>query len=282
LVVLADPTQLQQILLNLCVNARDAMRGGGCLTLKVESQIVDEDLARGNPGSIVGPHVVLSVRDSGTGIAPKDLERIFDPFFTTKEMDHGTGLGLSSVLGIVQGYGGFIQVNSALGSGTEFKVWLRQHLGTAVAEAGPSARPQSGGRQSDKASLVVLVDDEVAVLDVLGASVSRLGYRVLLLSDSRAALEHLESRLDEVGVLVTDLAMPGLDGVRFVEQVRLRRPDLPVVVMTAVLHPNQRTRLAALGVSECLLKPFQAADLMNSVERALARRSKDLRSEVSA
>lgn len=281
LVVLADPTQLQQILLNLCVNARDAMRGGGSMTLRLESQIVDEALSLSNPGSSTGPHVVISVRDSGTGIEPKDLERIFDPFFTTKEMEHGTGLGLSSVLGIVQGYGGFIQVNSTLGLGTEFKVYLRQHLGRAVAEAQPSARPQSGPRQVEKGPLVVVVDDEEAVLDVLGASVGRLGYRVLLINDSTAALSELAERLDEIGVLVTDLAMPGLDGLRFVEELKRRRADLPIVVMTAVLQPSQRSSLAALDVRECLLKPFQAAEFMGSVERALAS-PRNQRSEVSA
>lgn len=270
LVVLADPTHLQQILLNLCVNARDAMRGGGYLTLRLESQDVDETLARGNPGSAPGPHVVLTVRDSGTGIEPQDLEQIFDPFFTTKEMEHGTGLGLSSVLGIVQSYGGFVQVNSVLGVGTEFKVWLRQHLGEAVPERNGSLRANSRRQAAGKAPLVVLVDDEPAVLDVLGASVGRLGYRVLLISDGDSALEQIEARLDDVSVLVTDLAMPGLDGARLVEELRRRRSDLPVVVMTAVLPPDKRARLGDLGVTEYLIKPFQVAALLGSVERALA------------
>jgi CheY-like chemotaxis protein len=225
---------------------------------------------------------VLTVRDSGTGIDPKALEQIFDPFFTTKEVEHGTGLGLSSVLGIVQSYGGFIQVNSTLGLGTEFKVWLRRHLGEAVPEAGRSARPASGVRHADTGPLVVFVDDEAAVLEVLGASVGRLGYRVLLIQDSISAVEQLEARLDEVGILVTDLAMPGLDGMRLVEELKRRRADLPIVVMTAVLPPRQRASLAALGVTECLIKPFQAGELMSSVERALAARSPQLRSGAQA
>jgi two-component system, cell cycle sensor histidine kinase and response regulator CckA len=283
LVVLADPTQLQQILLNLCVNARDAMREGGSLTLRLESQVVDDALARDNPGSAPGPHVVLSVRDSGTGIDPKDLEQIFDPFFTTKEMEHGTGLGLSSVLGIVQSYGGFVQVNSTLGWGTEFKVWLRQHQGEAVSERGPSAQRANSVRHPvGRAPLVVFVDDEPAVLDVLGATVGRLGYRVLLVNDATQALELLEGKLDDVGVLVTDLGMPGLSGVQLVEELKRRRADLPIVVMTAVLPPDQRAGLAALGVTECLNKPFQASELLRSVERALERPSQEFRNGARA
>jgi signal transduction histidine kinase len=279
LVVLADPTHLQQILLNLC----DAMRGGGSLTLRIEAQDVDETLARGNPGSVPGPHVVLSVRDSGTGIDPKDLEQIFDPFFTTKEIEHGTGLGLSSVLGIVQSYGGIVQVSSTLGWGTEFKVWLRQHLGEAVPErVSSSLRANSLRQPVGKAPLVVLVDDEPAVLDVLGASVGRLGYRVMLINDGERALEQLAGRLDEVGVLVTDLAMPGLDGLRLVEALKRLRSDLPVVVMTAVLPREQRQELAALGVSEYLIKPFQAAALLGGIERALQHRALEQQSGVRA
>ncbi|HTQ04762.1 MAG TPA: response regulator [Polyangiaceae bacterium] len=265
-VVLADPTQLQQILLNLCVNARDAMPGGGKLVLTLERAELSPEQARNNPGSTPGPHVVLSVRDDGTGIAPADLEKIFDPFFTTKSLAQGTGLGLSSVLGIVQSYGGFVQVESALGKGTEFRVWLREHLGDAIEE--PHAASQ--GRPSGRGQLVLVVDDEATVRDVLGATITRFGYRVLPMADGWSALRQLDERATEVAVVVADVAMPKLDGLELAREIRKRRGDLPLIIMTAALTPEKRAGFAGLGVVDFLIKPFQTEALLRSLDHALS------------
>jgi two-component system, cell cycle sensor histidine kinase and response regulator CckA len=263
--ILAEPTQLQQVLVNLCVNARDAMPDGGTLGIDLDRNTPPAALNRRHPGSAPGPHVVLSVSDTGVGIRADDLERIFDPFFTTKELDRGTGLGLSSVLGIVEGHGGFIEVTSELGAGTEFEVWLPEYQGDAVEEpvSAASRRPQGGGQ------LVLVVDDEPAVLDVLGASISRCGYRVALASDALTALRTLDERHDEIAVVITDIAMPRLDGLHLAGEIHQRRPDLPIVVMTAALTPQNRASCVELGVVEFLTKPFRTETLLRSLDRVL-------------
>jgi two-component system, cell cycle sensor histidine kinase and response regulator CckA len=268
-VILADPTQLHQILLNLCVNARDAMPNGGTLTLGLRRRELTPEVALKYPGSEPGPHVVLSVRDTGLGIDPEDLEKIFDPFFTTKKLEHGTGLGLSSVLGIVQSYGGFVQVNSTPDQGTEFKVWLREHEGSVVSEI----RGVPPGRAPGSGQLVLVVDDEPAVLDVLGASMARYGYRVISAPDGAVALEKLDERLAEVAVVVADISMPRLDGLGLVREIKSRRADLPIVIMTAALSPEKQASFANLGVVEFLVKPFQADVLLDGLDRVLAARS---------
>jgi CheY-like chemotaxis protein len=268
-VILADPTQLHQILLNLCVNARDAMPNGGTLTLGLRRRELTPEVALKYPGSEPGPHVVLSVRDTGLGIDPEDLEKIFDPFFTTKKLEHGTGLGLSSVLGIVQSYGGFVQVNSTPDQGTEFKVWLREHEGNVVSEI----RGVPPGRAPGSGQLVLVVDDEPAVLDVLGASMARYGYRVISAPDGAVALEKLDERLADVAVVVADISMPRLDGLSLVREIKSRRADLPIVIMTAALSPEKQASFASLGVVEFLVKPFQADVLLDGLDRVLAARS---------
>jgi len=262
--ILAEPTQLQQVLLNLCVNARDAMPDGGTLGIEIQRDTLPPELARRHPGSAPGPYVVLSVRDSGVGIGAEDLERIFDPFFTTKELDRGTGLGLSSVLGIVEGHGGFIEVDSEPGAGTEFVVWLPEYRGDAEGEPVSSALRRPLGR----GQLVLVVDDEPAVLDVLGASIGRFGYRVALASDALTALRTLEERR-EIAAVITDIAMPRLDGLHLAYEIRQRRRDLPIVVMTAALTPEHRASCAQLGVVEFLTKPFLTETLLRSLDRVL-------------
>jgi two-component system, cell cycle sensor histidine kinase and response regulator CckA len=265
-VVLADATQLHQILLNLCVNARDAMQGGGTLTIGVAFETASPELTRRYPGSEPGRHVVISVRDTGAGIEPENLERIFDPFFTTKELSEGTGLGLASVLGIVTSYGGFVQVESELHKGTEFKVWLRAHAG------GPSVvqRSERPKRASGRGHRVLLVDDEEAIRDVLGVSIARFGYRVLSATDGEAALAVLDAHPGDVDVVLADLAMPRLDGLRLVREIRKRNPTLPVVVMTGALPAEKRAAFTELGVVEFLTKPFQSETLLACLARSIA------------
>jgi len=256
--VLADPTQIQQILLNLCVNARDAMSGGGTLTLGLARSEVDREMANQYLGSQPGLHAVLSVKDTGSGIAPADLDRIFDPFYTTKPIDQGTGLGLSSVLGIVKGHGGFIQVESTLGAGSEFRVFLPMARG-----AEPVASRPPGGKQLRNADgLVLLVDDEPTVRHVLRAGLSRFGYRVLEASDGESGLERFGAERSRIGALVVDLSMPRLDGVGLVRSIREQGSDLPIIAMMGVAPAEQLRELERLGVRHVLQKPFGLDDLL--------------------
>jgi CheY-like chemotaxis protein len=213
---------------------------------------------------------VLSVKDTGTGIDPRDLEKVFDPFYTTKEIDHGTGLGLASVLGIVQSYEGFIQVESELGRGSEFKVWLREYRGHTTEE---SDALRVGSAPSGRGELVLVVDDEPAVRSVLGASIERFGYRVLLASDASSALRLFDEQPADIAAVVADIAMPRLDGFALASEIRRRRNDLPIVVMTAALNEEKRASFASLGVVEFLIKPFRTDALLRALDRVLTTKT---------
>lgn len=265
--VLADHTQIQQVLLNLCVNARDAMPRGGTLTLGLSRVDVDGALASQHPGSQPGPYAVLTVKDTGSGIAPADLERIFDPFYTTKPLDQGTGLGLSSVLGIVKGHRGFIQVESELGAGTEFRVFLP--IARASEPTPTRAIPGTEPRSSD--GLVLLVDDEPMVRNVLRAGLTRFGYRVLEASDGETGLERFRADAARLGALVVDLSMPRLDGIGLIRTIRALGSELPVVAMMGVAPSEQVRELEELGVRHLLQKPFGLDDLLTILAPIFAK-----------
>ena len=264
--VLADPTQLQQVLMNLCVNARDAMPNGGTLTIRLGLADIDVDAVSKYPGSKPGLYATLSVKDSGVGIAPEHLGNIFDPFFTTKDMDKGTGLGLSSVLGIVESHGGFILVDSTLGEGTEFRAYLRAHRPESTAQTVSKTSEFPRAREP----LLLLVDDGPAILRVLGSSARRRGYRVVEATDGLSALAQLERYGAEIAAVVTDLAMPKLDGIGLVNAMRARGLESAVAVMTGAITTDQVEGLRALGVREILRKPFGADLFLASLARLLA------------
>ena len=263
--VSGDATQLHQILMNLCVNARDAMPEGGTLTLKLENHELDESFARMTPGARPRRYVCLSVTDTGEGIAPEHLDKIFDPFFTTKELGKGTGLGLSTVLGIVQSHGGFIRVQSQPGRGTQFKAYLPA---SETAEAQPASQanqplPQGGGE------LVLVVDDEKSVRQVTRQLLERNGYRVIEASEGADGITQYVAHQQEVQVVVTDLAMPVMDGPAFIRVLRRLNPQVRVI---AVSGYQSKSRLPAdLGVTgeAQLSKPFSGAMLLQTLQRVL-------------
>ena len=264
--VLADPTQLQQVLINLCVNARDAMPNGGSLTIRLELAQIDASTASKPPESQPGLYALLTVKDTGIGISPEHLGNIFDPFFTTKDLDKGTGLGLSSVLGIVESHGGFVQVDSTAGLGSEFRVYLRAHRPQPTRVA-TSQMPEAS---SIREPLLLLVDDGPAILRVLGSSVRRRGYRVLDATDGVEALTQLDQHAGEIAAVITDLAMPRLDGLGVVKAMRARGLHIPVAVMTGAISTDQVESLRALGVREILRKPFGADLFLSTLARLLA------------
>jgi len=264
--VKGDPTQIYQVLLNLCVNARDALpaTGGRLLIAAHPIRLGEQEAARfldGRPGEFV----CVAVEDTGAGIARGDLERIFDPFFTTKGPD-GTGLGLSTALGIVRGHGGFVHVTSTPGRGSRFEVFLPA---AGAAEPSPPLAPPvphtQGGEQ-----VVLFVDDELPILHVAALLLQRLGYVPLTSPGGAAALEQLGALDRPPAVIITDLHMPGMDGLTFARTVRERWPDIPVVVASGRLDEPVAAAFRALGVQHRLDKPFESQQLSTTLVAALA------------
>jgi len=263
--VLGDATQLHQVLLNLCVNARDAMPDGGTLRLRAANLDIDASYASMLPESTPGLHVLLEVSDTGSGIPPEIQERIFDPFFTTKGLGKGTGLGLSTVHGIVKSHGGFLKVVSDLGKGTTFKVYLpvaRDQVG--VAHAAAVAPPPTGNGE-----LVLVVDDEPAVIDAAQTVLGANGYRVLLAADATDALVKFTEHSHDIAIVLTDIVMPVMDGVLFLRTLRKINPNIPVIASTGLSEQKQVATMQALGIKTVLHKPYNAGTLLRTIHGAL-------------
>lgn len=264
--VMGDATQLHQVLLNLCVNARDAMMPkGGTLTLGAENVDVDQHFARMNPGAQLGPHVVLRVGDSGTGMSAETMDKIFDPFFTTKEIGKGTGLGLATVMGIVKSHGGFITVQSEIGIGTTFKIYLPSS-GSAANADGVTGDQEI---QRGKGELVLVVDDEAPIREALVQTLQDYGYRAYTAEDGSDALALFFQRRDEIKVVLTDLAMGQMDGLALVRALRKLDSKVPVIVSSGHLQPEQSVIFERLGVKTFLDKPYTASKLMKAIQQAL-------------
>jgi PAS domain S-box-containing protein len=268
--VVADPTQLHQILLNLCINARDAMPTGGRLTLDLENFGVDDHYVSMTPGAKAGPHVLLEVRDTGTGISPENIDKIFDPFFTTKELNHGTGLGLSTVIGIVKSHGGFMQVYSEAGRGTSFKVFLPANVSELAAPLAIEAAPSPRGN----GELLLVVDDENSILQVAKVLLEGQGYRVLTAADAAEALAIFALRLNEIELVLTDLAMPFMDGVALIRTMQKMKPGVRLVASTGRGGQDGRAdEIAHLNVRASLTKPYNKNKLLTTLHDVLTQPS---------
>jgi two-component system, cell cycle sensor histidine kinase and response regulator CckA len=264
--ILANPTQVHQVLLNLVVNARDAMPDGGTLSLRAENRVVDEAVAAGIPGSRPGSFLVVHVSDTGTGIAPDVLARMWEPFFTTKEAGKGTGLGLPTVRGIVEDHGGFIHIETTPGRGTAFNIYFP--AAEDAAELDEPTDPVAVPRGNNE--LILLVDDEAHVRDLATSILTHHGYRVLAARDGVEAVAQFAPRSDEIRVIVTDLQMPNLDGAALAAVIRRLNPQAKLIaasgmsgVTAAQGHPLARMADAFLP------KPFRADALLGSVHRLL-------------
>lgn len=264
--VRADPTQLHQVLMNLCVNARDAMPTGGCLTLAVRNLAVAADSPPRDPPLAPGPYVVLAVGDTGVGIPESIRHRIFDPFFTTKGVGAGTGLGLSTALGIVKGHGGALGVESAPGNGTTFSVYL-----PAEPAAEPCHERVSGdvpGRGAGQ--LILVVDDEAHVRETLKTLLERHGYRVVTAANGHEAMRKINPRAEGLRAVVTDIMMPAMDGVALIRALRKTAPNVKVIATSGLGRNVRQDELRALGVDDVLAKPFEPDALLRLLERQLA------------
>jgi len=261
--VTGDPTQLHQVLMNLCLNARDAMPDGGTLILSAENTELTGEQSSRNPWGSGGRLVVLAVTDTGPGIPPEIRSRIFDPFFTTKEVGKGTGLGLSSVHGIVKAHGGTVTVESEPGRGASFRVLLPATLAVIPAEFGPPAaqRPAQPGR------LILVLDDEEAVLTTTQRLLESSGFHVIAAGRGVEAIRLIKEHRRELKVVITDMTMPEMDGMTVVPLLREIVPDLRVIGVSGLDFGHRQAELSALGFAEMLQKPYGGAELLAAVNR---------------
>jgi PAS domain S-box-containing protein len=262
--VTGDATQLHQVLMNLCLNARDALPHGGHLNVTLENTFLDESIISMMPGCQAGPYVVLTVTDTGAGIPPEHLDRIFDPFFTTKPRGQGTGLGLSTVLGIVHSHLGFILVKSKLGQGAQFLVYLPANLSHQIAPASQLEKPPQGSGE-----LVLVVDDEENIRIMLRRALDHHGYRCLLASDGPEALTLYSENHGLIQAVVTDLAMPFMDGPDLIAALRQLNPHLKILAISGQLLVAEDETMPPFQTGAFLAKPFTADAFLKTLHELL-------------
>lgn len=266
--IAADPTQLHQVLLNLAVNARDAMPNGGSINIAAENFNVDEDLASVTAGAKPGPHVQIMVRDTGSGMPRAVIDKIFDPFFTTKEIGQGTGLGLSTTLGIVKSHGGFIAVHSTIGQGTTFKVFLPA---AATSEAGSGKPEKSPDSLRGNGELILVVDDEPAVLRLSKMILEKQNYRVLPAASGSEALAIFAKEANSINAVLTDVLMPYMDGIELVRALKEIQSGTRFIASTGQGDEARVEELLGLGVVNFLTKPYDSAKLLTTLRDTIAR-----------
>jgi PAS domain S-box-containing protein len=264
--ITGDPTQLHQVLLNLCVNARDAMPSGGKLSIQMENMLFDEMYADMNPEAKVGPYVCIMVRDNGTGIPREIQDKIFDPFFTTKEPGKGTGLGLSTSLAIVKNHGGFIHCHSTPGKGSRFEVYFPADNSRVVE---PDATAKESGLPCGHNELVLVVDDEEAVRDIAQKTLQRFGYRVLLAADGAEAASLYAARQQEIDAVITDMVMPIMDGPAAIVALKTINPNVKIVSSTGMASESGMAKAKDAGVRHFLPKPYTTAAILNTLYEVL-------------
>ena len=257
-----DPTQLHQVLLNLAVNARDAMPNGGTLTLSADQFVVDAQFAGFNPEATPGPHLIVQVEDTGTGMPAEVVAKIFDPFFTTKEVGKGTGLGLSTSLAIIRSHGGFIRVDSEMGRGTKFKVYFPAQP-DAVAAVRAQLEPEMPRGQGE---LVLVVDDEPSVRQITKQTLEAHGYQAVVAADGTEAIKLFAQRRSDIAVVLTDMMMPMMDGPTTIQILRKIDPQVRVIAASGL---STQGSVARLGIAHFLAKPYTAQALLTTLEEIL-------------
>ncbi len=268
--VLADPGQVEQVFLNLAVNARDAMPDGGKLSVQTRNVTIGETEARQRPPMSPGEYVLLSVADSGHGMSAETRAHIFEPFFTTKEVGKGTGLGLATVYGIVKQSGGFIWVRSAVGKGTTFEIYLprTEKRATGPEESG-RAKQIPGGSES-----ILVVEDETEVRELASEFLRAGGYTILEAKDGAEAVRMVAANQKELHLLLTDMVMPGMSGAELAKILRKARPDLRVIYMTGYAEFSGKNGDMAEGAAGVLQKPFSRITLLEKVREVLSATSR--------
>ena len=264
-IISADATQMHQVLMNLCVNARDAMPEGGSISIKAENIFVDENYARMHLEAKPGRFVMVSVSDTGPGMSPEIQSRIFEPFFTTKEMTKGTGLGLSTALTIVKSHGGFINVYSELHKGSQFTLYLPalDTPGAVDSAVLQTDLPLGNGE------LVLVVDDEESIREITRGTLETFGYRVLTASDGTEALALYADKKNEIAVVLTDMVMPFMDGPATIRALQRMNPKVRIIAASGLGAGQHAGEGALEGVSVFLNKPYTAEKLLKTLAQVL-------------
>jgi PAS domain S-box-containing protein len=263
--VLGDSTQLYQVLMNLSINARDAMPNGGTLTIGLQNVILTEQESGLHLGAAPGKYVVMSVKDSGNGISKDIISRIFDPFFTTKEPGKGTGLGLSSALSIVKSHGGFIDVQSETGKGTEFKVYL-----PATEEESKEEVTQENSTPMGHGETILVVDDERTLQDLLRPTLEKKNFKVLSAYDGMEAISLYRENQDKIDIVLLDMLMPKLSGLSTIPELRQINPNIKIIGMTGSMLDSLSSEMtAAMQALPFLQKPFTSEDVAMLVNEVL-------------
>jgi PAS domain S-box-containing protein len=264
--IMGDPNQMEQVLLNLATNAQHAMPQGGRLLIATSNIMLGPEFIRLHPGLAAGEYVRLEVSDTGTGMDAQTRERIFDPFFTTKEPGQGTGLGLSSVYGIVQGHGGYIGCYSEPGKGTTFKIYLAVYKDqeTITLEEVPALAQELRGSET-----ILLVDDEEALRKMGAQLLQRNGYRVVTAADGEEALAAYRAGGGDLDLVILDLGMPGMGGKQCLRQLLDLDPDVKVVIASGYAMEGSVKEALAAGAKGFVAKPFLRSDLLSTVRTVL-------------
>lgn len=261
--VKGDKTQLLQVLMNLCVNARDAMPQGGLLSIRAENVVIGGEYSQFHPDAKPGPYVLLAVADTGSGIPSEVLDKIFDPFFTTKGIGKGTGLGLSTALGIVRNHGGFLNVYSEVGKGTRVAVYLPATGVNQPAEnkAEAVSAPQGHGE------LILIVDDEPLIVQTVQAVLENNGYQTLRAEHGMAALTLFSEHHQQIRAVLLDMMMPGLDGPAVMQQMREINSQVPIIACSGLRTAERLRVIHAAGAKAFLQKPYSDEQLLSILQQ---------------
>ncbi len=262
--VVANATQLHQVLLNLCVNARDAMPNGGILSIKSENTTLDEHYTRMRPDVKPGRYITIIVSDTGSGIPADVIERVFEPFFTTKEFGKGTGLGLATVAGIVKGHGGLVEVSSEIGKGAAFRVYL------PAAEALEDRHEEERRILSNgNGELVLIVDDEASIREMTRITLEEHGYRAITASDGTEALSLYAKHGDDISVVLTDMMMPYMDGSATIRALEKMNPTVTIIASSGMTGSHNTAKRISGCVKEYISKPYTSEKLLTTLQNVL-------------
>ncbi|MFP4348496.1 MAG: ATP-binding protein [Thermodesulfobacteriota bacterium] len=260
--VMADPTHIHQVIMNLITNAYHAMENGGLLTIRLNEAEFTPD--RPDSKQAAGPYVRLSVEDTGIGMDPATREKIFDPYFSTKEKDKGTGLGLSVVHGIIKNYRGHISVHSAPDRGSVFEVWIPRAAAIPGGKREVNTAPLPKGTEH-----ILLVDDEATIARMEKQMLERLGYEVTIRTGSIEALAAFQADPEKFDLVITDMTMPGMTGDRLAVEMMNRRPNLPVILCTGFSEQISPEKAASLGIGGFIMKPVVQSELAALIRNVL-------------
>ncbi len=268
--VSGDATQLHQVLLNLCVNARDAMPYGGVLKIVIQNVTLDEEFVRTHLEAHVGDYVVIKVIDSGVGIPKEIINKIFEPFFTTKESGKGTGLGLSTVIAIVKSHDGFVTVNSRMNEGATFEVYLPASKTEDLLELPDNdiQLPMGNGE------LILLVDDEISILDITKETLETYGFTVILAHDGAEAVGMYARNKEEIALVITDMMMPVMDGISTIRALRKINPEVKIIASSGYLEDAKIAQFIDNTMEAFLHKPYTAEQLLSLIHSQLSAKNK--------